>query len=59
VNPLLYLLYNVDSRGYFHDITGKGQSMNNNGLFATKPGYDRATGIGVLKMGPIITGFPD
>lgn len=59
VNPLLYLLYNVDRRGYFHDITGKGQTTNNNGLFFVLPGYDRATGVGTPKMGPLITGFPD
>jgi kumamolisin len=58
-NPLLYLLYNLDHRGYFHDITGVGQSVNNNGFFPTTPGFDRATGIGTPKMGAIITGLPD
>jgi subtilase family serine protease len=57
-NPLLYLLHNLDSRGYFNDITGIGQSTNNNGLFPTTPGYDLATGIGSPKMNAIITGFP-
>jgi subtilase family serine protease len=54
-NPLLYLLYNVDPGRYFHDITGIGQSTNNNGLFPTTPGYDLATGIGTPKMAALIT----
>ena len=58
-NPLLYLLYNLDYHGYFHDITGVGQSVNNNGFFPTAPGFDRATGIGTPKMSAIITGLPD
>jgi subtilase family serine protease len=58
-NPLLYLLYNSDYHGYFHDITGIGQSTNNNGLFPTTPGYDLATGIGSPKMDALITGVPD
>jgi hypothetical protein len=57
-NPLLYQLYNNDYRGYFNDITGRGQSTNNNGLFPATTGYDMATGIGTPKMGPLITGFP-
>ena len=57
-NPLLYLLYNLDSHGYFNDITGIGQTTNNNGLFPTTPGYDQATGIGTPKMGALITLFP-
>jgi subtilase family serine protease len=57
-NPLLYLLYNIDPRGYFHDVTGIGQSTNNNGYYPTVPGYDLATGIGTPKMSAIITGFP-
>jgi kumamolisin len=58
-NPLLYLLYNVNHKGYFHDITGIGQKTNNNGLFPTATGYDLATGIGTPKMGPLITLRPD
>ena len=54
-NPLLYLLYNVDPSEYFNDITGIGQSTNNNGLFPTTPGFDLATGIGTPKMGALIT----
>jgi subtilase family serine protease len=57
-NPLLYGLYNADYHGYFNDITGRGQSTNNNGLYPATPGYDMATGIGTPKMAPLITGFP-
>jgi subtilase family serine protease len=57
-NPLLYTLYNSDYHGYFHDITGIGQTTNNNGYFPTTPGYDLATGIGTPKMGAIITDVP-
>jgi hypothetical protein len=52
---LLYLLFNLAPDLYFHDITGIGQSTNNNGLFPTTPGYDEATGIGTPKMGALIT----
>lgn len=55
VNPLLYLLYNLAPGRYFHDITGVGQTTNNNGLFPTTPGYDLATGIGTPKMNALIT----
>jgi kumamolisin len=58
-NPLLYFLYNFDSRGFFNDITGIRQRSNNNGLFPTTPGYDQATGIGTPKMGALISGFPE
>jgi kumamolisin len=57
-NPLIYLLYNIDARGYFNDITGIGQTTNNNGLFPVLPGYDMATGVGTPKMGALITGTP-
>jgi subtilase family serine protease len=56
-NPLLYLLYNFDYHGYFHDITPTGQSSNN-GFFPTTRGYDQATGIGTPKMEALITGVP-
>ena len=56
INPLVYLLYNINRGRYFHDITGIGQSTNNNGLFPTVPGYDLATGIGTPKMAALITG---
>jgi hypothetical protein len=58
-NPLLYLLYNADYHGFFHDITGIGQSVDNNGLFPTTPGYDLATGIGTPNIGAIITDVPE
>src|SRR5579875_401932 len=38
---------------YFHDITGKHQTENNNGFYPTTPDYDMATGIGT----PIIAGI--
>lgn len=57
-NPLLYLLYNVDANGYFHDINGAGQTTNNNGLFPATRGFDEATGIGSPKMGALITLVP-
>jgi subtilase family serine protease len=54
-NVALYSLYNTNSRylTYFHDITGKNQTENNNGYYYTTPNYDLATGIGV----PNITGY--
>jgi subtilase family serine protease len=55
VNPLLYLLYRTSPKKYFHDVTGAGQAMNNNGLFPTRPGYDLATGIGTPVMAALIT----
>jgi subtilase family serine protease len=54
-NTLLYLLFNVDRNGYFNDITGAGQTTNNDGLFPTTPGFDLSTGIGTPKMGAVIT----
>jgi subtilase family serine protease len=55
INPLLYLLFNLAPSVYFHDITGQGQTTNNNGLYPTTPGYDEATGIGTPKMAALIT----
>ena len=40
---------------YFHDITGLGQSVTNNGLFPVTYGYDEATGIGTPNMAALIT----
>jgi subtilase family serine protease len=57
-NPLLYALYRTQYQEFFHDITGFGQSTNNNGLYPTTPGFDLATGIGSPKMGALITGVP-
>jgi len=56
-NPTLYYLYKTQFHGFFHDITGIGQSTNNNGLFPTVPGYDLATGIGTPRIGAIVTGI--
>jgi subtilase family serine protease len=53
-NPLLYLLFNVAPNLYFHDITGFGQTVTNNGLFPVTPGYDEATGIGTPNMASLI-----
>jgi len=55
INPVLYRLYNIAPQLYFHDITGIGQTTNNNGLFPTRRGYDLATGIGTPKMAALIT----
>jgi subtilase family serine protease len=55
INPLLYLLYNLDPGRYFHDITATG-AASNNGLFPAIRGYDLATGIGSPKMAALITG---
>jgi subtilase family serine protease len=54
-NELLYALFRGDYHKFFHDITGVGQSTNNNGLFPTRRDYDMATGIGTPKMTPLIT----
>jgi kumamolisin len=54
LNPLLYILYNLDPGLYFHDITGS-VAPNNNGVFPTTPGYDEATGIGTPNMAALIT----
>jgi subtilase family serine protease len=55
INPLLYLLDNIAPHFFFHDITGVGQTTNNNGLFPVTPGYDQATGVGTPKMAKLIT----
>jgi subtilase family serine protease len=55
INLLLYLLYNIAPKVYFHDIDGS-QPVNNNGLFPALPGYDLSTGIGTPKMAALITG---
>ncbi|HUZ25038.1 MAG TPA: S53 family peptidase [Streptosporangiaceae bacterium] len=56
INPTLYLANLLAPRLSFHDITGVGQTTNNNGLFPTTPGYDEATGIGTPRMTALITG---
>jgi subtilase family serine protease len=59
INPLLYLLFNLDPSRYFHDIGSFHNSPltpSNNGLFPSTAGYDEATGIGTPIMAAIITG---
>jgi subtilase family serine protease len=59
INPLVYLLFNLDPHRYFNDITGIGprqQAATNNGLYPTAPGYDMATGVGTPKMSALIRG---
>jgi subtilase family serine protease len=60
-NYLLYALFNTPGSyspfGFFHDITGIGQSVNNNGYYPVTPGYDEATGIGSPNMDRLITSF--
>lgn len=55
INPVLYTLFNLAPTVFFNDITGRGQTTNNNGFFPTTPGYDEATGIGTPKMKALIT----
>ena len=43
---------------YFHNITGAGQSVTNNGYYPTMAGYSQATGLGSPKMGELITNSP-
>jgi subtilase family serine protease len=38
---------------FFHDITGKHQTENNNGFYPTTPNYDIATGIGTPRIAGI------
>lgn len=48
----LYALFNQHNsyKKYFHDITGRFQTENNNGYFPVTPNYDRATGIGTPRI---------
>ena len=54
-NQGLYKLFqSLHSYGsFFHDITGKNQTENNNGFYPTTPNYDMTTGIGT----PFISGI--
>src|SRR6266487_2085808 len=54
-NAVLYSLFRSHNAysSFFHDITGKNQSVNNNGLYPVTTNYDLATGIGT----PRVTGF--
>jgi subtilase family serine protease len=54
-NVLLYQMLRGNSHRFFHDITGVGQSTNNNGLFPVRRKFDLATGIGTPRMGALIT----
>ncbi len=39
---------------FFHDITGKNQTENNNGHYPTTPNYDMTTGIGTPRIAGIV-----
>ena len=51
----LYPLFQSDYATYFHDITGVGQTENNNGNYPVTPDYDMATGIGTPIIGALVT----
>ncbi|GAC1566431.1 MAG: S53 family serine peptidase [Ktedonobacteraceae bacterium] len=54
-NSGLYELFrfNHSYSRFFHDITGKNQTENNNGYYPTTPNYDMATGIGTPRISAI------
>src|SRR5579863_1165548 len=56
-NPELYELFRSTHSysQFFHDITGKNQTENNNGFYPTTPNYDMTTGIGT----PIISAIDE
>ncbi|MGC2191299.1 MAG: S53 family peptidase [Candidatus Dormiibacterota bacterium] len=62
-NYLLYGLFNQNYQNYsrndgdFHDITGAGQTTNQNGYYYVTPGYDEATGIGTPNLSNLITDY--
>jgi subtilase family serine protease len=56
INRLLYRLYQIAPRFYFHDVTSAGHIATNNGLFPAVRGFDLASGIGTIRMTPLITG---
>ncbi len=51
----LYQLFRANNSysKYFHDITGKHQTENNNGFYPTTTNYDMATGIGSPRIANI------
>ena len=51
-NHQLYNLFRSDDAysTFFHDITGKNQTENNNGYYPVTPNYDMATGIGTPRI---------
>jgi subtilase family serine protease len=51
----LYPLFRSHYATYFHDITGIGQTENNNGHYPVTVNYDMATGIGTPDIGAIVT----
>jgi subtilase family serine protease len=55
LNAWAYALSASDGHAFFHDITGIGQSMNNNGLYPTTPGFDDSTGLGSPNFAAFIT----
>ena len=54
-NQTLYKLFRSDKAysTFFHDITGKNQSINQNGFYPVTPNYDLATGIGTPRISAI------
>jgi hypothetical protein len=58
VAEFAYPLFDAHAAKYFHDITGVGLTINNDGYLPVTPGYDMATGIGTPKMTPLITETP-
>ena len=57
INLTLYRQYQIAPQFFFHDITSAGHFATNNGLFPAVRGYDLATGIGTIKMAPMIAGL--
>ncbi len=59
-NAVLYKLFRSDNSysHFFHDITGKNQTENNNGLYPVTPNYDLATGIGTPRISGIAKSNP-
>lgn len=55
-NRVLYQLFQSGFSYYwfFHDITGKNQTENNNGFYPTTPNYDMTTGIGTPRISGIV-----
>ncbi len=52
----LYQLFRSSNsyNNYYHDITGKNQTENNNGFYPTTKNYDMATGIGTPRISGIV-----
>jgi kumamolisin len=58
-NYVLYSLFDNPSTSAadFHDLSGAGQTSNNNGFYPVTPGYNEATGIGTPNFSGLITGY--